>query len=103
MILCSQWAKDAERANPNNPAAWSVRPGRCRFANGNLAEVFLFGPKIGTDVQAAVRDSSIVASLALRFGCQAETIGHAIGRNSDGTAAGPLGKLLDILAKERGS
>jgi hypothetical protein len=71
-----------------------------RFANGDLAEVFLSGPKIGTDVQAAARDASIVASLALQFGCQAETIRHAIGRNSDGSAAGPLGKLLDLLAKE---
>lgn len=42
-----------------------------RFANGDLAEVFLSGPKIGTDVQAAARDASIVASLALQFGCQA--------------------------------
>jgi hypothetical protein len=71
-----------------------------RFANGELAEVFLSGPKIGTDVQAAAQDSSIVASLALQFGCHAETIRHAIGRNSDGTVAGPLGKLLDLLAKE---
>jgi hypothetical protein len=25
-------------------------------------------------------------------------MGHAIGRNSDGSAAGPLGKVLDLLA-----
>jgi hypothetical protein len=71
-----------------------------RFSNGDLAEVFLSGPKIGTGVQAAARDASIVASIALQFGASAEVIRHAIGRNSDGSAAGPLGKLLDLLAKE---
>jgi hypothetical protein len=75
-----------------------------RFHGGNrdgeLAEVFISGPKTGTDVQIASRDASIVASIALQFGASAEVLRRAIGRNSDGSAAGPLGKLLDILAKE---
>lgn len=74
-----------------------------RFHNGNLAEVFLSGPKTGTDVASAARDSSIVASIALQFGVPAEAIRHAIGRNSDGSAAGPLGKLLDLLATKEAS
>jgi hypothetical protein len=69
-----------------------------RFTNGDLAEVFLSGPKTGTDVASAARDSSIVASIALQFGVPAEVLRHGIGRNSDGSAAGPLGKLLDLLA-----
>jgi hypothetical protein len=40
-----------------------------RFADGRLAEVFLSGPKTGTDVASAARDSSIVASIALQHGC----------------------------------
>jgi hypothetical protein len=71
-----------------------------RFTDGRLAEVFLSGPKTGTDVASAARDSSIVASIALQFGVPAEVLRHGIGSNSDGSAAGPLGKLLDLLAKE---
>jgi hypothetical protein len=68
--------------------------------DGELAEVFISGPKTGTGVRIASRDASIVASIALQFGASAEVLRRAIGRNSDGSAAGPLGKLLDILAKE---
>jgi hypothetical protein len=64
-----------------------------RFANGDLVEVFLSGPKIGTDIQAAARDASIVASLALQFGRQAETIRHAIARNSDRQRLRTVGKI----------
>jgi hypothetical protein len=71
-----------------------------RFHNGDLAEVFLSGPKTGTDVASAARDSSIVASIALQFGVPPEVLRHGIGRNSDGSAAGPLGKLLDLIAKD---
>jgi hypothetical protein len=69
-----------------------------RFAGGQIAEVFLSGPKVGTDVAFAARDASIMCSIALQYGVPAEAIRHAIGRNSDGSAAGPLGKLLDLLA-----
>lgn len=71
-----------------------------RFAGGGLAEVFLSGPKVGTDVAFAARDASIMCSIALQYGVPVEVLRRAIGRNADGTAAGPLGKLLDLLAKE---
>jgi hypothetical protein len=38
-------------------------------------------------------------SIALQYGVPAEAISHAIGRNSDGSTAGPLGKLLDFSRK----
>jgi hypothetical protein len=60
--------------------------------------VFLSGPKIGTDVSFAARDASIMCSIGLQYGVPAEAFRHAIARNSDGSAAGPLGKLLDLLA-----
>jgi hypothetical protein len=68
--------------------------------DGQLAEVFIGGPKVGTRVAFAARDSSIVASVALQYGATLEVLRHAIARNSDGSAAGPLGNLLDILARE---
>src|SRR6516162_7143797 len=69
-----------------------------RFPDGRLAEVFLSGPKVGTDVAFAARDASIMCSIGLQYGVPIEAFRHAIARNSDGSAAGPLGKLLDLLA-----
>src|SRR5438067_10491271 len=70
-----------------------------RFSDGRLAEVFLNVAKTGTALETSARDSAIVASLALQHGVEPETIRHAILRNSDGSAAGPLGALLDMLAR----
>lgn len=71
-----------------------------RFADGRLAEIFLNAAKVGTHVETAAHDAAVVASLALQHGTPAETIRHALVRNQDGTAAGPLGALLDLLTAE---
>jgi hypothetical protein len=68
------------------------------FADGRLAEIFLTAKKAGTAIEAAARDSAVVASLALQHGVSPETIRHALSRNENGEASGPLGTLLDLLA-----
>lgn len=71
-----------------------------RYGDGRLAELFLNSHKGGTAADTAAKDSAIVASLALQHGVAVDTIRHALTRNSDGTAGGPLGALLDLLAAE---
>lgn len=71
-----------------------------RFENGALAEVFLNVEKIGTAIDAQARDAAILASLALQHGVPAAEIRHALTRNTDGTASGALGALLDMLAEQ---
>jgi hypothetical protein len=71
-----------------------------RFPSGDLAEVFISGPKVGTHVAFAARDASIMCSIGLQYGVPVEAFRHAIARNSDGSASGPLGRLLELLAKE---
>jgi hypothetical protein len=71
------------------------------FADGRLAEIFLNADKVGTAIETAARDSAVVASLALQHGVPPETIRHALTRNGNGEAGGPLGTLLDLLASER--
>jgi hypothetical protein len=66
------------------------------FDDGRLAEIFLNAEKIGTTIETAARDSAVVASLALEHG---ETIRRALTRNSDGSASGALGTLLDFLTE----
>jgi ribonucleoside-diphosphate reductase alpha chain len=74
-----------------------------RFADGRIAEVFLNCAKTGTAVEAAARDAAIVASIALQHGASPTTLQHALTRNGDGTASGPLGTLLDLLAAREGT
>jgi hypothetical protein len=70
------------------------------FEDGRLAEIFLNADKIGTAIETAARDSAVVASLALQHGVPPDTIRHALTRNGNGEASGPLGMLLDLLASE---
>jgi hypothetical protein len=67
---------------------------------GQIGEIFLGGSKAGTHVAAAAQDASIICSIALQNGTPVGVLRHAIARNSHGSAAGPLGKALDLLAKE---
>jgi hypothetical protein len=66
-----------------------------RFDNGELAEIFLSSSKAGSDSDTAARDSAVVASIALQHGVPADVIRHALMRNRDGSACGPLGAALD--------
>ena len=63
-----------------------------------LAEVFLGNGRAGSDIDAAAKDSAVVASIALQHGVPVETIRKALLRNSDGTPASPLGCALDAIA-----
>ena len=45
-------------------------------------------------------DAAILTSICLQHGASAETIRHALTRNSDGSAGGPLGVVLELLANE---
>lgn len=67
------------------------------FADGRPAELFLTTGKPGTGVETVSRDCAVAVSLALQHGVPIEILRHAITRLDDGTAAGPLGKLLDAL------
>lgn len=73
------------------------------YNDGRLAEIFLNAEKGGTAIDDAARDSAVVASIALQHGVDADTLRRALMRNASGTASGPLGVLLDVLAKDVGA
>jgi hypothetical protein len=73
--------------------------GICRFEDGHLGEIFLNGSKTGTDADTSARDAAIVASIALQSGVASDTIRHALTCNRDGSASGPLGCALDLIAE----
>jgi hypothetical protein len=68
------------------------------FDDGTPGEVFVNSHKSGGDVEAIARDAAVVISLALQHGAAAETLRHAITRNSNGTPASILGAVVDRLA-----
>jgi hypothetical protein len=46
------------------------------------------------------RDAAVLVSIALQCGADPEAIRGAVTRDHTGEAAGPVGKLLDLLAGE---
>jgi hypothetical protein len=70
-----------------------------RFPDGRVAEIFLSNSKPSSQSDANARDAGVAASLALQFGCPLEALRRAVLRNTDGSAATPLGCALDIIAR----
>ena len=64
---------------------------------GPITEVFINSSKIDSDVDLTMRDAAVVISIALQYGVPVRELAHAMGRNVDGEASSPVGKILDIL------
>src|SRR3954469_1368271 len=70
------------------------------FETGGLAEIFINVPgRSGSAIEAVARDAAILTSICLQYGASVATIRHALTRNSDGSAGGPVGVVLDLLAQ----
>jgi hypothetical protein len=70
-----------------------------RFPDGALAECFVSNHKAGNASDVAARDAGILLSLCLQHGCSVETISRALSRNTDGSASGVMGAVLDAIAE----
>jgi hypothetical protein len=73
------------------------------FPTGELAEIFLGSGRAGSDIDAAAKDSAVVASIALQFGVPVNVIRKALLRDSEGIASSPLGVALDLAVFEQGA
>jgi hypothetical protein len=73
------------------------------FENGDLAEIFIGNGRAGSHVDAAAKDSAVVASIAFQYGIPVDVIRKALLRDSHGTPSSPLGAALDLLAGEGGA
>jgi hypothetical protein len=71
------------------------------FRDGSLAEAFVSNHKAGNAADVGARDAGILLSLCLQHGCNVETISRALSRNSDGSASGVIGAVLDRIAGAR--
>jgi hypothetical protein len=69
-----------------------------RFGDGSLGELFVCNHKAGSASDVAARDAGILVSLCLQHGCSVERIARALSRNTDGSASGVIGAVLDRIA-----
>ena len=68
--------------------------------SGAISEIFVHGGKTDSAADVAAHDGAIILSLALQFGTPINAVRHALMKLRNGSAAGPIGKLLDILDAE---
>jgi hypothetical protein len=68
---------------------------------GVVRECFISNHKRGNASDVAARDCGILISLCLQHGCPLDTIARALSRNSDGTASGVAGAVVDKIAEPK--
>jgi hypothetical protein len=73
------------------------------FADGRLGEIFLANHKTNSTADINARDAAIAFSIAVQHGADPEVIRRALCRNSNGSASGPLGIALDLIAADHAS
>lgn len=64
------------------------------FRDGRLGEVFVSGPKVGSDTRIAALEASVAASLALQAGIRADELLAALPVDAEGRPEGLLGVAL---------
>lgn len=67
------------------------------YPDGRIGEVFVTAPKVGTDIEAILRDGAILLSFALQHGASLDELVRAMTRNNAGDAASILGRLTEAV------
>ncbi len=80
-----------------NPMAYTATVGF--FDDGTMAEIFLRSGRAGSDLSIQSMETAIAVSMAFQHGCSAETLRAAMPRDDRQRPEGPVGMLLDILAR----
>jgi hypothetical protein len=70
-----------------------------RFPDGSIGELFLSNHKSNSAADTNARDAAITFSIAVQHGADLEVIRHALCRDSQGRASGPLGAALDRITE----
>jgi hypothetical protein len=70
-----------------------------RFPDGRPAETFITNHKTASASDVAARDCGVLLSLLLQHNCPLDVIAPALLRNSDGTASGVMGAVVDQILK----
>lgn len=68
------------------------------FDDGRVGEVFVGGPKSGSDAETNARDAAAILSIAMQYGVPPAAFRTAVQRDSSGVPLGPIGAVVDHLA-----
>lgn len=71
------------------------------YDDGRVGEVFLNGPRLGSELEAAARDIAVLASLALQYGVTPTVMRRALTEDAQGRPLGLAGQLAELLVKEQ--
>jgi hypothetical protein len=85
----------------HNGAAYNLTAGY--YADGQIGEIFITGPRIGSEVAHLVHDVAVLVSIAIQYQVPIEIMQGAVGRTEiSGTPHSVAGAVLDHLAGEGG-
>lgn len=68
----------------------------------DLGEVFIDGPKEGSEMRSITHDSAVLVSIALQYGVPLATMRDALSRDKNGAPLTIIGAVLDKIIKQRG-
>lgn len=74
------------------------------YEDGTVGEVFIGGAKVGSEMDAVLQDSGILASIALQHGTPPEVLARSMSRRPTSEwepatePASPVGAAMDLLA-----
>jgi ribonucleoside-diphosphate reductase alpha chain len=71
------------------------------YPDGRAGEVFIAAPKVGTDIEAILRDGAILMSFALQHGAPLDQLMHAMTREASGEMSSVIGRLAEAVATLR--
>ncbi len=75
------------------------------FDDNTIGEVFISGPKVGSEMDAMLADAAILASLGLQYGVPPAALAKTMSRLATGpleaatVPASPLGAAMDLVAE----
>lgn len=71
------------------------------YDDGRVGEVFLSTRKAGSPVDIAARDTAILMSLLLQYGCSATIISRALTADASGLPEGLAGKIANMISGQQ--
>jgi len=67
------------------------------YDDGRPGEVWVHGAKVGSEFDALLSDASILLSILIQIGYDADKIANALGRVGSGERASIIGAMADLI------
>lgn len=85
--------------NERYHVSYSREPGPT-YPSTPIKEVFIHGPKVGSDADSLSFTMGVALSIALQRGATLDELSHSVARHPNGDASDFIGHIIDTLKKE---